>query len=246
MRQKEEEAEAKLRALSDRAQEAIAAVEAQRDEAVEEARVAVSKAGPASGSAAAIDLQTANEQLAHEKQKYGTLEDQYHETLQALETERETTQRRRDKFAEAEQRLKEELRKVRAEVTSLTQEKLRANERLEELNDELAANRVALETERSEVSRSHSLPGRISLTHSGSSRLCAPRHMALAPGPACPRSAPWRRRCAWRARSCASHPCSRARARPSVTPCSAPRRWLRSVKSSSRRLPSSSRSMAAG
>jgi chromosome segregation ATPase len=215
MRLKEDEAEAKLRALSDRAQEAIAAVEAQRDEAVEAARVAASKA--------AIDLQTANEQLAHEKQRYGTLEDQYQETLQALETERETTQRRRDKFADAEQRLKEELRKTRAEVATLTQEKMRASERLEELNDELAANQAALETERSEVSSPHTTHGGAALTLNRSSKLCALRHTALAPAQACPRSAPSRRRCAWRARSCASPRCSRARARPSETPCSVPR-----------------------
>ncbi|PWN46362.1 hypothetical protein IE81DRAFT_338786 [Ceraceosorus guamensis] len=146
--QRVQDAEARLREFADRAQTALREVEAQREAAL--AQVA-GRVTAAPGSAAAIDLQTATEQLAHEKAKASALEDQLEELRHKLEEERENARKRKERTMEAEQKLRDEGRKAKADVARMKQDKMEAESKAEELDHALQASRAALESERAEL-----------------------------------------------------------------------------------------------
>lgn len=139
-----QETEGKMAMLEARAQEAIAEVERQRDEALRGIR------GDGT-SVAEIDHQSLQEQLSQAQKRVVSLEDQLAESSMVMQQEREANIKRKDRFVESEGKLKAEVARIKAEYRRATGSEAEAKGRIDELTEALDEARTALENERAEL-----------------------------------------------------------------------------------------------
>ncbi|CAO1623298.1 unnamed protein product [Sympodiomycopsis kandeliae] len=137
--------EDKMRQLQQRAQEAIATAEKERDDSRKPDH------GGATSAAAAIDLESLQDSLSHAQNRLASTEDELSELQSVLDSEREASSRRKERLTEAENRHKSEIKKLKTEMTSLQGELTECKEKMEELHEALEERGAALESERAEL-----------------------------------------------------------------------------------------------
>ncbi|PWN18035.1 hypothetical protein BCV69DRAFT_285330 [Microstroma glucosiphilum] len=174
-RQQLDDAEDRLRQLQTRAQEAIAAAEAQRDEALSQ----LSATG-ATPTAAIIDNESLQAQLDHARDQLLAIEDQLQEARSALRAETDLARKRKDKYLEAESKLKTEIKKLKSELGIAETQAREAKDKVEELHHALEQRSTAQEAERFEL---EALRAEASQDANGHGRETNgdSKHLALAP-----------------------------------------------------------------
>lgn len=141
-----DDAEDRLRQLQQRAQEAIATAEAQRDEAL--SRLTATGATP---TAAIIENESLQAQLDHSRDQLLTLEDELQEARSALRTETESARKRKDKYLDTESKLRTEIKKLKSELGLTEIQAKEAKDKVEELHEVLEQRSTAQEAERFEL-----------------------------------------------------------------------------------------------
>jgi methyl-accepting chemotaxis protein len=141
-----DDAEDRLRQLQQRAQEAIATAEAQKDEAL--SRLTATGATP---TAAIIENESLQAQLDHSRDQLLTLEDQLQEARSALRTETESARKRKDKYLDTESKLRAEIKKLKSELGLAEIQAREAKDKVEELHEVLEQRSTAQEAERFEL-----------------------------------------------------------------------------------------------